>query len=300
MVAKANNRNSKKKVETSIQAAQPQEIFTTIKHSCNLGDIISSLPCVKKYWQLTGRRIMFCQAVNTPAAYYQGATHPTTDENGNMVCVNNKMFEMIKPLIESQPYIHSFVKYEGQHIDLNFDVIRGQTDVGMPNFMIQSWLMFAFPDLHYDLSKTWMELPEVENHQVKKIVEGKVIINFTERYRLPPTQIDYFFLRHYAPDLMFAGTEAEHFKFCTRWNLNIPRLEVNDFLEYAYALKYSRFLMSNQSMAWNLASGLGTKRLLEVCKWAANCQPYIGDGSYGYFYQVACEHYFRQLYNETK
>lgn len=275
----------------------PQELHTRVKHMCNLGDIIAILPAIKKYWQVTGRKVILSQQVNAPAHYYHGAIHPTTDENGTMVCVNNAMFEMVKPLIESQPYIAAMEKYEGQHIDLNFDVIRGQTDVGMPNGMIQSWIMYAFPDLDYDLSTTWIDLPEVENHPVEDQVKGKVIINFTERYRNP--LIDYFFLRKYAHSLIFAGTDREHFIFCNKWNLNIPRLNVRDFLEYAYALKHSRFLLGNQTLGWNLGTALGTKRILEVCKYAPNCAPFIGENSKGFYYQVGVEHYFDRWHAET-
>lgn len=272
--------------------------YTTGKHCANIGDVFALMPALKKYWQVTKRQIQLCQMINMEGAYYPGAVHPTKSEDGRQVTMNVTMFEMLKPLVESQPYMHSFVPYTGQKIDLNFDVIRGQTDVGMPNGMIQSWIMYAFPDLDYDLSTTWIELPEVKNHPIKKQVKGKIIINFTERYRNP--MMDYFFLKNYAPDLIFAGTEREHWIFCNKWELTIPRLEVKDFLEYAYALKYSRFLLGNQSMAWNLATAMGTSRILEVCKYAPNCQPFIGENSKGYFYQVGAEYYFRKMYNETK
>lgn len=264
----------------------------------NLGDIIAILPAIKRYYEVTKRKVILCQQIDAAAHYYAGATHPTVDANGTMVCVNKAMFDMVKPLVESQEYIQAFVPYTGQKIDLNFDVIRGQTDVGMPNGMIQSWIMYAFPDLDYDLSTTWIDFPEVKKHPIQKQVKDKIIINFTERYRNP--LIDYYFLQNYSPDLIFSGTEREHFLFCNRWNLNIPRLEINDFLEYAYVLKYSRFLLSNQSFGWNLATGLGTKRILEVCKYAPNCQPFIGSNSKGFFYNVGVEYYFRKFYNETK
>lgn len=275
-----------------------EEFYTHVKHMANLGDIIAILPAIKRYYEVTKRKVILCQQIDAAAHYYAGATHPTVDANGTMVCVNKAMFDMVKPLVESQEYIQAFVPYTGQKIDLNFDVIRGQTDVGMPNGMIQSWIMYAFPDLDYDLSTTWIDLPEVKKHPIQKQVKDKIIINFTERYRNP--LIDYYFLQNYSPDLIFSGTEREHFLFCNRWNLNIPRLEINDFLEYAYVLKYSRFLLSNQSFGWNLATGLGTKRILEVCKYAPNCQPFLGKNSKGFFYNVGVEYYFRKFYNETK
>lgn len=271
--------------------------FCYVKHSCNLGDIISSLAAVKKFHDVTNRKVVFCQKKNLAAQYYPGATHPTVDENGTMVCINDAMFKMILPLVESQEYIEKFESYEGQNIHLDFDVIRGKTFVNMPKMMIQSWLMFAFPDLAYDLSKPWIFLPK-NNHPIQKLVKGKVIVNFTERYR--NNLMDYFYLKNYAPDLIFAGTEKEHWLFCNQYNLSIPRLEVKDFLEMAYALKAARFLLSNQSFLWNLSSSLGTKRTLELAEYAPNCQPFVGEDSYGYYHQVGNEYYFKVLYNKTK
>ena len=287
----------KKNKADKVVLAEP-ELFTSIKHMPNLGDQISVLPACKKYWEVTGRKVMFMQMVNQPASYYNGATHPT-QKDGVMVSMNDKMFEMMTPLIEAQEYIHSYVKYEGQKVDLDFDVIRGKTFVGMPNLMLQSWIMYAFPDLACDLSKTWMEIPDLKNQSILNQVKGKVILNFTERYRNNVTVIDYFFLRNYTPDLIFAGTETEHYRFCNQWGLNIPRLEVNDFLEYAYAIKNSRFLLGTQSFGWNICQGIHHPRIVELCPYAANIQPMIGEDSFGFFHQVGVEYYFRFLYNKT-
>ena len=122
---------------------QPEEPFTTVKHLANLGDIIAVMPSVKKFWEITKRRIRFCQMIDVPAAYYQGAVHPTKSDDGTQVTVNKKMFEMMKPLMESQDYIRSFEIYTGQNIELDFDVIRGKTFVNMPNGAIQSWIMYV-------------------------------------------------------------------------------------------------------------------------------------------------------------
>ncbi len=288
-----------KVISTEIASERnPNELYTTVKHCANIGDVYSILPAIKKYYEIMKRRVQICQLIDMPGMYYNGAVHPTVSSEGVQVTMNQPMFDMLKPLIESQEYIHSFVPYMGQKIDLNFDVIRGQTDVGMPNGMIQSWIMYAFPDLDYDLSKTWIDLPEVKNHPILKQVKNKIIINFTERYRNP--MIDYFFLQNYSTDIIFAGTEREHWLFCNRWNLNVPRLDVKDFLEYAYAIKYSRFILCNQSQGWGLATALGTKRILEVCKYAQNCQPFIGEWSKGFYYQVGVEYYWRKYYNATK
>lgn len=275
------------------------EPFTTVKHMANMGDIIAALASCKKYWEITGRRIMFCQMVDQAAAYYPGATHGTLSDDGVMVTLNKKLFDMIKPLVEAQPYIHSFVRYDGQKVDLDFDVIRGKTDVNMPHGMLPAWIMYAYPDLWCDLSKAWLHLPELpEPLPIQDFVRGKVIINFTERYR-SHAPLDYYFLKPYVPDLLFAGTEKEHWIFCNKWGLSIPRLEVLDFLEYAYALQSCKFLLGNQSFSWNICDAMKTPRVLEVCKWADNCQPGIGEDSVGYYYQVGAEYQFRSMYNKT-
>lgn len=273
------------------------EYCCRVKHTVNLGDIVAALPACKRYFDITKRRIIFCQAVNKKAAYYEGATHPTVDETGTAVCVNEPMWKMMKPLVESQKYIHSFEKYEGQPIDLDFDVIRGKTFAGLPNLMIQSWIMYAFPDLSIDLSKPWIELNDECPPHILSQVKGKIVLNFTERYR--NELIDYFFLQNYAPELIFAGTEREHFLFCSKWNLNVPRLEINDFLEYAYAIKYSRFLLGCQSFGWNIAQAIHHPRIIELCRYAPNVQPMIGENSHGFFHQIGVEYYVRRMYNET-
>jgi len=273
------------------------EPYTTVKHSVNLGDLYAAMGAMKKYFDVTKRKISVLQTVGQIASYYQGAEHPTKNELGQPVCINLPMWEMAKPLIESQYYIHSFQKYQGQRVDLDFDVIRGKTFVNMPHGAIQGWIPFAYPDLTFDMSKAWIILDGKCPTKILKQVKGKVILNFTERYR--NQIIDYFFLKNYVPDLIFAGTENEHWLFCNKWGLSIPRLEIDNFLELGYALREARFSLSNQSQLWNLADAMKIPRILEVCSFAQNCQAMVGEYSYGFYHQVGVEYYFRSLYNIT-
>jgi hypothetical protein len=268
---------------------------TTVKHMANLGDIIAVMPACKKYYDITKRKVHFLQRKNVKAAYYQGAVHPTVDENGENVCINQAMFDMIKPLIDVQPYIHAFDSYEGQNVHLDFDVIREKTFVNMPNGSIQAWIFYAFPDLACDLTQPWISLPE-ESHPVQDQTRGKIVLNFTERYRNQIT--DYFFLKKHAPDLVFSGTEREHWLFCNAWQLNVPRLQVTNFLELAYALKACRFTMSNQSMLWNMCEAMQIPRILEVCRYAPNCMPFYSEHSVGFYHQVGAEYYFKVFDNK--
>ncbi len=279
------------------QLKEPLELTTTVKHSVNLGDLIACMGAIKKFYDSTKRKIRVAQQIGLLANYYQGASHPTQNESGQHVCMNQRMWDMVKPLIESQYYIHSFDKYEGQKIDLDFDVIRGKTFVNLPNGMIQAWIIYAFPDLAFDLTKPWITIEGKTPKHIEKQIKGKILINFTERYR--NNNMDYFFLKNYADDLIFSGTDREHWLFCNQWQLNIPRIETKDFLELAYAVRDARFTLGVQSFLWNLAEAMKTPRILEVCSFAANCQPMIGEDSFGYFHQVGAEYYFKKLYNKT-
>lgn len=267
------------------------------RHSVNPGDLIAAMGCFKTYWEITERKVIVSQNIGKLAAYYHGAIHPTVDANGNFVTCNDYMFDMLKPLIESQPYISSFQKYEGQKIDIDLDVIRGKTFVNLPHGTIQGWIPIAYPDLSFDISKAWIVLNGKCPNYVKKQVKRKIVLNFTERYR--EANLEYFFLKNYAPDLIFAGTEREHFDFCNRWQLTCPRLEIDNFLDLAYAIRESRFVLANQSMIWNLCQAMGVRRVLEMCRFADNCFPMIGENSLGGFYQAAIEYSFRRFYNET-
>lgn len=277
---------------------KPQEQnHIRILHCVNPGDLIAAMGALKKYHEVTGRKVIVCQSIDTLASYYQGAVHPTVNERNENVCCNMPMWEMLRPLIESQEYIHAFEVYHGQKIDIDFNVIRGKTFVNLPNGAIQNWVTLAFPDLAFDLSKPWIKLNGECPEHIKSQISRKIIINFTERYR--NAIADYFFLKKYCPDLVFAGTEKEHFLFCSRWNLDIPRLEVNDFLDLAYAIKECRFFLGNQSLNWNIADAIKKPRILEICQYAQNCIHGVGEDSYGFFHQVGLEYYFLKLYNRT-
>jgi hypothetical protein len=283
---------------------------TTVKHMANLGDVIASLAGLKKYYEITGKKIIFCQQLNVEANYYAGAVHPTTSNEGVQVMMNERMFEMMKPLLLSQEYIEDVVIFNGQKIDIDLDVIRSKVFVNMPQQAIQQWIMLAYPDLAADLSKAWISVDgviDISNCNFKydslpttemtvNNLSDKIILNFTERYR--NHIINYYFLKQYQTQLVFAGTENEKNIFCDKWGLDIPYLKINNFLQLAAIVKKSKFLLSNQSFLWNICEAMKTPRILELCQYAANCQPFIGEDSYGFYHQVGVEYYFEKLMNK--
>lgn len=281
----------------SLQKPQNSNNTSRFFHAVNPGDLIGAMGAMKKYYDITGWKVIVSQSVTQLAQYYTGAVHPTLNELGENVCCNIPMWNMLKPLVESQEYVHSFEQYQGQKIDIDLNIIRGKTFVNLPNGALQNWVSLAYPDLGFDISKAWITLNGKCPKHISKQVKGKIILNFTERYR--NNLIDYFFLKNYAPDLIFAGTEREHWLFCNKWQLSIPRLEVKDFLELAYAIKEARFILANQSMCVNIAIAMGTPKIIEICSFAQNIIHNIGEDCHGFLYQAGVEYYWRLLYNKT-
>lgn len=259
----------------------------TVKHLANFGDIVAVMAGLKKVSESLGKKVVFYQWLDVQAQYYQGAVHPIKDDNGKMVCMNQTTFDMVKPLMLSQDYIEDFKVWKGERVHVDLDIIRNKLFVNLPHGAIQSWIMYAYPDMACDLSKSWIKVKPSRKYK------NKIILNFTERYR--NTMISYFFLKEHQEDLVFTGTEREHEVFCSLWGLSIPRIELNNFLELAQYIKGCRFFMGNQSSAWNLANAMGKARILEVCQFAPNCMPFYGEDNYGFYHQEALEYYFRLL-----
>src|SRR3954470_6224171 len=94
------------------------------KHFANIGDIIASMPAMKTFYEGTKRKVILCQQINVEGSYYAGAIHPTLDEKGVQVMCNQRMFDMVKPLICSQDYMHDAEVFNDQHINVDLDDIR--------------------------------------------------------------------------------------------------------------------------------------------------------------------------------
>jgi len=260
--------------------------ITKYKHSANAGDLIASLAGVKQLAHDKNKKANYYQKIGQEAQYYQGAVHPTKNDKGVEVSMNDHMFDMLKPLIEAQPYINSFEKYEGQDIDINLDDIR-RYRVNMPFGSIQRWYFYVYPQLACDLSKKW-----IFNTDYDESYKDTIIINRTQRYRNP--QLNYFFLKDYQDKLLFTGTKHEHELFCQEWKLDIPYLKINNFLELTNILASCKFFIGNQSFVYNISEAMKIPRILELCDFAPNCIPY-GKNGYDFYHQPSLEYYFKKL-----
>lgn len=265
--------------------------LATFSHTGNIGDVYASIPAMRQFHLKTGKFIKLYLVKDVHGFYYEGAVHPTKS-NGVNVMLNDKMIEMMTPLLLAQGYIKEVVtiteeEYKTTDILCHLEWIR-EANVGMPSFPIQKWYSTIFPDLDFDLSEKWLEVPDSENDLAK----GKIIITRSERYR--NHLLDYSFLKTYEDDLLFCGTMREYNNFCMTYDLNIRKFNINNFLELAQAIKQCKFHISNQTQAAQLSEGLKTPRMLEACVSAPNCIP-VGKDAFYYLNQIKLECDFHRL-----
>lgn len=278
-------------------------------HNCNAGDMICALPGIREVYRKSGKKAIIYQVLDVPGYYMPGLIHSVKDEKGIQVTMNQTIFDMLRPLLLAQEYIEDFQVYAGQKIDVDLTIIRewldydpekpeippkvkqGKQFVNIPNMALPGWLMLAYPPMACDISEPWIDTPGLT-----VMDQSYIMINRTERYL--NKGINYAFLKKYQKELVFTGTEREHQVFCKQFDLNFPRIAVDDFMELAEIMKMCRFFLGNQSFPWNLANALGVPRVLEMFAQAPNCQPFIGEDNYGFLQQVPLEYYFEMLYNK--
>jgi len=260
---------------------------TNFLHNGSVGDVWSCIPAMREYYRKTGKKVNLYLARDMPAEYYEGAVHPTKSDSGEHVQLNAKMIEMMIPLLMAQPHIALAKLWEQEEIKIDLNEFR-HTYVGMPSFSINRWYFYVYPDFACDLSKPWLVVPDAS----KDFSIDKILINRTERYR--NDSISYSFLKHYEDDCLFIGTMREYNNFCMTYDLNIRKVNVSNFLEYAQAIKQSKFYISNQSQGYQLCQGLFHPSILELGAIAPNVIP-IGEKMYDFFAQIGLEYYFHNL-----
>lgn len=260
---------------------------TAFSHTGNIGDVWASIPAMREYYRKTGKKIVLYLEKDIPAYYYEGAVHPTKSDEGKSVMLNQKMIDMMIPLLKEQPFIEDVKTWANEKIDVPLGAFR-DTYVGMPSFSINRWYFYVFPDLACDLSGVWLNVPDSE----KDYAKGKVLVTRSERYLNPA--INYSFLKPYEDDIVFCGTMREYNVFCMAHDLNVRKLNINNFLELAQAVKQCKFHITNQTQAFQLSEAQKIPRILELCGAAPNCIP-IGEKAYDFFAQQGLESYFHEL-----
>lgn len=256
----------------------------------NLGDLIYSLWGIKNVCEKLNCKAVIYQWLNREAFYYEGAKHPTKGDNGNEVTMNQKMFDMVKPLILSLPYVEDFLPYQGETVHFNLDRIS-HMKINIPYGEIRNWIGYVYPELQADLGRTVIPFNSVleslgKNFEPKCDVGGAIIVNRTSRYR--NEHINYGILNKYAQrgfKIYFVGTLDEFSEFSGPV-ASAEYLKVDNFLELAYYIAMCKLFVGNQSFCFSLAEAMKTPRVLEVCSYAPNVIP-VGNNAYQY-YDMEC------------
>lgn len=250
-----------------------------INHSGNIGDVIYALPTIKRIYELTGIDINLYLKLGRPRVLPQYMSHPL----GN-VMLNQKMVDMLTPLLDTQDYIKKCEVYNGQFIHIDLDIFHSQA-IPLDKANIARWCGYTTgvtPELH----KPWIKVTPNDAYK------DKIVIARSERYR--NSSIDYSFLKQYN-NLVFIGIKSEYQDLC-KYVPDVQWQQVDDFLELAQIIAGSKFFIGNQSFPFSIAEGLKVPRILEAYYEILNVIP-EGDNAYDFFFQAHFESIVKQLAN---
>lgn len=235
----------------------------TYKHSGTLGDLIYSLPIVKKMGggefkiALDNIEATIAKYSRNPAAIEQ--VDPAHRGRFTPADVN-----LLRPLLERQSYINTVSTWRqgDADADIDLDQFRGTLFRGFEGNYVQAYHMaFGLPFKMEDFDTPWLE---ADANPVAPIV-----VNRTPRYRCPSGDASWQNIAGQA-DLekngIFVGGVTEHSDFVASTGISIPYRPVRDFLELANIVAGADLVMANQSFVYSIAVGLGKSTLLETIK----------------------------------
>ena len=244
-------------------------------HSGHAADIVNVLPVIK---ELSKKHVcnLYIRIDRPLNKYYH--KHPA-----GAVFVNQKIYNMLEPLLTKQKYINKVEKFSKQNIDINFDIIRE-----MPISLLFDNTKYSFhiTGLQPDLSEKYIDADPHND------IREKIVVQRTFRYR--NRFINYKFLDNYE-NLLFVGTKEE-FNDMKLEVKNIEFYDCKDFLEMASIIKSSKFIIANSSLAFPIAEGLKAPRLLEACPYLPAAQPH-GKNAFDFYFQSHFEKWFKYLYH---
>lgn len=230
-------------------------------HSGSLGDLIYSLPVIKKMGG--GELVVKLSAVEAVSKKYGYDTSNITEYQKSMI--NLETFELLKPLLEAQPYITSVrAGLFDSYADVDLDQFRGVLWRSFTGNYVEGY--FKTFNLSYtadDINEPWLTAP------VKTISD--VIITRTERYRDDSSETtakwnEILNLEEVRFKSAFIGLDNEYFDFITMFRSEVSHYKQTDFLDLASVINGANYFIGNQTFAYALATGLGKNTILETWK----------------------------------
>jgi len=231
--------------------------MTTFKHSGNAGDIIYMLPTIQSH-----RGATLYLNPNRPAQYAAGLTHP-----GGAVMLNERMCDMLKPLVEFLGIKCEI--WNGEEVDYDLDLFREQR-INLSAYDIRRWIMAVYPEL--TPPAPWIY------HTVQEMAEGYqlprgpyITLNLSERYRnnAAGNATMYEELNKWTFPIYFLGVEQE-FEKAQELIPDLQHFPVDDYLHMMLVIKGGRRHFGNQSSPFALAEIFDFKRVLELSPYCPN------------------------------
>ncbi|GAA4334350.1 hypothetical protein GCM10023149_41660 [Mucilaginibacter gynuensis] len=248
-------------------------------HSGNAGDVIYALPTIKKIQELTGAKVNLYLTLGQPLLVTGYKEHPL----GN-VMLNQKMADMLCPLLKAQPYINNCEVYTDQHIHIDLDYFRDGL-VPMDKGNIARWCGYI-TGINAELWQQWLFV------EPDTTFADTIIIARSERYR--SRAADYTFLSNYK-NIKFIGVKSEYDDI-KQFIPHIQWIEMKDFLQMAQTIAGCKFFIGNQSFPFSVAEALKVPRILEVSFDVINVVPEGGNG-YDFLFQDHFETLVEMLNN---
>lgn len=243
------------------------------KHSGRLGDIIYSLPLVKKMAEDAGEAVNFYIPCDVPSHLGGDVFHP-----GGDLMISPGLYSFIAPLLEVQPYLKKvhFVKSTELPTNyLNLDTFKS-SGLNLKGGLIQGWYRKTF-GVAFPLEAPWLLLPNFRTQVYEP--SFNVLIGRTTRFC--NTSINYIFLNS-IEKVGFIGLKYEYEDFIERHGLHsVQHVPVADALEMARRMQDCRVYVGNQSVNFAIADGMKIPRALEAFEPAPVASP-VGGVCYEY------------------
>ena len=240
-------------------------------HSGQLGDLIYSLATIKEL------------SKSHKCKLYIQINKPMPDEYNSLkkFFISKKSGDLILPLLKQQTFLESVEIYNGEKIDIDFDLFR---DIPI-NLSFYSTRWFShLAGINLDVNNTFLS---VKPHNS---IKDKIVIHRSPRYR--NAYINYKFLTN-KKNLLCIGLEKEYYELKKEVK-NLEFHDCKDFLEMAEIIKASKFYIGNMSFQYIIAEGLKVPRLLEASPDFPIVFP-VGPNAYDSYHQNHFEKFFRDL-----
>jgi len=254
--------------------------FVNVCHSGNAGDIIYALPSLKKIQEITGVPVNLFLRLGKPLILSGYKSHPM----GN-VKLNQKMADMLIPLIIHQPYIATCQIHTTEPIHIDLDYFHSG-NIPLKKGNIARWCSYL-TGVSPELWKPWISVKPDTTYN------DTIVVARSERYR--NHAISYEFLRAY-PNVVFIGVESEYNDF-TKSVGEIKWIQVKDFIEMAGIIAGAKFFIGNQSFPFSIAEALKVPRILETSFDIINVVP-EGENGHDFFFQDHLESIVKTLDNK--